>query len=61
MRLIQTARNSEKGICSNILSVFVTFTSFYEFVKLPNRRELHLATTQKEEKFEKNYTFILIE
>lgn len=38
MRLIQTARNSAKGIfCEYFYPSFVTFTCFYEFVKLPNR------------------------
>lgn len=42
MRLIRTARNSAKYFYPS----FVTFTSFYEFVKLSNR-ELHLATTHR--------------
>lgn len=54
--------NGEKSWERDILSTFVLLsTSFYEFVKLPNR-ELHLATARrKRRKFEKNYTFIPIE
>lgn len=52
--------NGEKSWERDILSTLLS-TSFYEFVKLPNR-ELHLATARrKRRKFEKNYTFIPIE